>query len=80
MLVNGNYESFKDQNQIQFLKRPVNSYTSKGGHISSLLIEFPLQTNMNMNNKEKDNSLLRFTNRKRENTYNTPFIQKSEGI
>ena len=45
-----------------------------------LLIEFPLQTNMNRNNKEKDNSLLRSTNRKRENTYNTPFIQKSKGI
>ena len=35
---------------------------------------------MNLNNKEKDNSLFIYTNRKKENTYNTPFIQKSKGI
>ena len=51
-----------------------------GSHFCYLLIEFPLQTNMNLNNKEKDNSLSKSTSRKRENTYNTPFIQKSKGI
>ena len=45
-----------------------------------LLIEFSLQTNMNLNYKENDNSLSISTNRKRESIYNTPFIQKSRGI
>ena len=39
-----------------------------------------VRKNMNLNNKEKDNSLFRSTNRKRESIYNTPFIQKSKGI
>ena len=50
----------------------MDSYTCKEG--------FPLQTNMNLKNKEKDNYLYRSTNRKRESIYNTPFIQKSKGI
>ena len=47
---------------------------------SYLLIDFSLQTKMNMNDKEKDNSLFISTNRKRESIYNIPFIQKSKGI
>ena len=46
----------------------------------SLLIEFYLQTNINLNNKEKDNSLFKSRNRKRESICNNRFIQKSKGI
>ena len=44
------------------------------------MIEFPLQTNMNLNNKEKDNNIFRSINRKRESIHNTPFIKKSKEI
>ena len=47
---------------------------------ASLLIEFPIQTNMNLSNKVKGNSLFRSTNKERESIYKTPFIQKSKGI
>ena len=39
-----------------------------------------LETSMNLNNKDKYDSLLISTSIKRDNIYNTPFIQRSKGI
>ena len=47
---------------------------------TSIIILENISTKMNLNNKEKDNSLFISTNKKRENIYKASFIQKSKGI